>query len=117
MIFEYNENESRFPSSFVTGLEEINPLYQCKTESRPIMFYIVADTYAVIQCLIEINCRPDEVIIYTDCSVLRGEMIQLGISSRHYITLKEGSGATNLTKCSICVEIKAITEGATRESV
>ena len=81
------------------------------------MFYIVAETYAVIQCLIEINCRPDEVIIYTDCSVLRGEMIQLGISSRHYITLKEGSGATNLTKCSICVEIKAITEGATRESV
>ena len=50
-------------------------------------------------------------IIYTDDSVLRGERSGWGFSaSRHYITLKEGSGATNLTTSSMCVEIKAITE-------
>ena len=70
-----------------------------------------AQTNAAIQCLIEDNCRPDEVIIYTDGSVLRGERSGWGFSaSRHYITLKEGSGATNLTTSSMCVEIKAITE-------
>ena len=70
-----------------------------------------AQTNAAIQCLIEDNCRPDEVIIYTDGSVLRGERSGWGFSAaRHYITLKEGSGATNLTTSSMCVEIKAITE-------
>ena len=70
-----------------------------------------AETNAAIQCLIKDNCRPDEVIIYMDGSVLRGERFGWGFSaSSHYITLKEGSRATNLTTSSMCVEIKAITE-------
>ena len=61
--------------------------------------------------LIEENCRADKIIIYIDGSVLRGERSGWAYSAaRHYITLHEGSGATNLTTSSMCVEIKAITE-------
>ena len=64
-----------------------------------------------IQSLIEENCRPDETIIYTDGSVLRGEKSGWAFSaSQHYITRKEGSGATTITTSSMTVEIKAITE-------
>ena len=44
-------------------------------------------TDAAIQSLIEENCRPDEIIIYTDGSVLRGERSGWAYSAaRHYIT-------------------------------
>ena len=67
-------------------------------------------TNTAILSLIEENCRPDEVIIYTDGSVLRGEKSGWAYSAaQHYITLKEDSGATNLTTSSMSVEIKAIT--------
>ena len=68
-------------------------------------------TNTAILSLIEDNCRPDEVIIYTDGSVLRGEKSGWAYSAaQHYITLKEDSGATNITTSSMSVEIKAITE-------
>ena len=56
-------------------------------------------TDAAIHSLIEENCRPDEIIIYTDGSVLRGEQSGWAYNAaRHYITIHEGSGATNLTR-------------------
>ena len=54
-------------------------------------------TNTAILSLIEDNCRPDEVIIYTDGSVLRGEKSGWAYSAaQHYITLKTAVQLTSL---------------------
>ena len=69
-------------------------------------------THAEIQALIEENCGEDEVIFYTDGSVQRGIRSGWGYTAAYRgTTVQEASGATGLTTSSMCMEIKAITEG------
>ena len=69
-------------------------------------------THAEIQALIEENCVEDEIIFYTDGSVQRGIKSGWGYTAAYQgMTVQEASGATGLTTSSMCMEIKAITEG------
>ena len=69
-------------------------------------------THAEIQALIEENCGDDEIVFFTDGSVQRGIKSGWGYTATYQgTTVQEASGATGLTTSSMCMEVKAITEG------
>ena len=68
-------------------------------------------THAEIEAIIADNCKPDEVIIFTDGSVQRAVKSGWAFTARvHGQCIQESSGATSYTTSSMCMEVKAITE-------
>jgi len=68
-------------------------------------------THAEIETLIEVNCKPDDVTVFTDGSVQRGLRSGWAFTARTGgQCVQERSGATTRTTSSMCMEVKAITE-------
>ena len=66
---------------------------------------------AEIEATISEVSGPDDVIVFTDGSVKRGEKSGWAFTARvNGITVSEGSGAVEMTASSMAMEVKAVTE-------